>query len=58
MREGGRCVGAELKLVVVGTIGLLLEALLLGRLVAVLIGPQLRVALGKIYHPLLDGPAG
>ena len=38
----------ELELVVVGSIGLLLESPLLGRLVAVLIGLQLRVALGEI----------
>ena len=41
VREGRRCVGAELELIVVGSIGLLLEAPLLGRLIAVLIALQL-----------------
>ncbi len=58
MREGGRCVGAELELVVVDSVGLLLKAPLLGRLVAVLIALQLRVTLVRIDHPLLGGPAG
>ena len=60
VREGGRCVGAELELVIVGSVGLLLEAPLLGRLVAVLITLQLRlrVTLVKIDHPLLGRPTG
>jgi hypothetical protein len=36
VREGRRCIGAKLELVVVGSVGLLLEAPLLGCLVAVL----------------------
>ena len=57
MREG-RCFRAQLELIIVGSIGLLLEAPLLGRLVTVLIALQLRLALVGIDHPLLDRPAG
>ncbi len=40
------------------SVGYLLEAPLLGRLIAVLIRLQLRVALVEIDYPLLGGPAG
>ncbi len=52
------CVELELVAVAVGSVGLLLEAPLLGRLVTVIFGLLLQVVLGEIDYPLIGCPAG